>query len=525
MRGYLALILHAHLPFVRHPENAFHLEELWLFEALVECYLPLLERLDALAADAVPCRITFSVSPTLLAMLDDPLLRDRFVEHLDRTARLCAQERGRAEGAPALQSLVTMYTERYARLRALYMACDRDILSRFARHHAQGRVELICAAGTHAILPLMHTPQSQRAHIASAVSTFRARFGFSPRGMWLPECAFSPELAPILADLGVQYTILDHHGLMHADDLPLFAASAPITAPCGVSFFGRDQAASRIVWSATEGYPGDYFYREFYRDLGFDLPLDQLRPFIHPDGIRTHTGLKYYRVTGPTSDKALYDPAAASARALVHAQHFVEMRLAQLQGLPETPQPPVIVCPYDAELFGHWWFEGPQFIDHVLRMAATSELEPISLGDYLDRHPTHQQATPGLSSWGEDGYLAVWLDASNDWIYRHLHRAEERMVSLANLFPEARSVRLRALNQAARELMLAQSSDWAFIIHSGTSVGYAIQRLQAHLDHFNRLDAMLLSDRIDLPFLKGLEDRTASLFPDLDYHHFEGPLA
>ena len=527
-RGYLSLVLHAHLPFVRHPENSFHLEELWLFEALAECYLPLLGVLDRLEQDDVPGRITVSFSAPLIAMLDDELLRDRFTQHLERTLVLCERERERTAGQPAFEALAQMYQARYQALLERYTKTyRRDVLGRFAHHHANKRCELITAVGSHAILPLMQSERSQRAHILAARGEFVERFGFPPRGVWLPECAFAPGVDDLLAGAGIQYTIVDTHALQLASAAPVRGTFAPITAPGGTSFFARDPRSSKVVWSASEGYPGDFDYREFYRDVGFDLPMDYIRPFIHPDGIRIHTGLKYHRVTGPMDDKAPYIAERAVAKTREHARDFVQGRLAQVdeqaRARPNDP-PPLLVCPYDAELFGHWWFEGPLFLEAVLRELAAQggDLQAVSLGDYLDAHPVHQLAVPGFSSWGDGGYLSVWLDSGNDWLYRHLHRAESRMITLANHFPEARGYRRRALDLAARALMLAQASDWAFIIKTGTSVEYALQRVRAHLEQFNALDDMLVNDRLDEEAIDELSTRLRIL-SSIDYHLFEGP--
>jgi 1,4-alpha-glucan branching enzyme len=236
-----------------------------------------------------------------------------------------------------------------------------------------------------------------------------------------------------------------------------------------VAAFARDQESSSQVWSATEGYPGDPAYRDFYRDVGFDAPLEHVAPYVHPDGIRVHTGFKYHRVTGKVdlSQKHLYDPHAARERAAVHAGNFLHNRQLQTRHLAEyMDRPPHVVSPYDAELYGHWWFEGPQFLDFLFRKMHfdQDEIEAVTCSDVLTRYPANAVAEPATSSWGEGGYSSVWVDGTNDWIYQHQHRAEARMVALAQQHGEVSdNLVRRALNQMARELLLLQSSDWAFI--------------------------------------------------------------
>src|SRR5207302_10090601 len=190
-----------------------------------------------------------------------------------------------------------------------------------------------------------------------------------------------------------------------------------------------------------------------------------------------------------------------------------------LRGAFGEGPPPIVVSPYDAELYGHWWYEGPMFIDFLIRKAAYDQdvLQMLSPVDYLSMYPEQQLCQPPLSSWGAGGYAGVWLDESNDWIYRYLHKASERMIELARTHHDAASdTERRALNQAARELLLAQSSDWAFIMKTATAVKYACDRVKAHLARFRRLDRELSSGHIDSGWLAALESRD-NIFPEPDY--------
>jgi hypothetical protein len=179
---------------------------------------------------------------------------------------------------------------------------------------------------------------------------------------------------------------------------------------------------------------------------------------------------------------------------------------------------PVVVSPYDAELFGHWWYEGPQFIEQLMRKIATEQdvIRTITPSEYLSQYPRNQVARPSFSSWGYKGYCEVWLDDSNSWIYRHLYKAAERMIELAEAHPEASGLTLRALNQAARELLLAQSSDWAFIMKTNTTVEYATRRTKDHIRRFTRLYDMIQAKVIDEAWLRQIEARD-NIFPQIDY--------
>lgn len=256
-----------------------------------------------------------------------------------------------------------------------------------------------------------------------------------------------------------------------------------------VTVFGRDYETSHQVWSRTEGYPGDYNYREFYRDIGYDLDYDYVAPYLVA-GLRGDTGLKYYRITGKTDSKEPYNVANARLKVKEHAQDFLVNRHRQLGYWAERMEvKPIITAPYDAELFGHWWFEGPDWLAEVLRLAAEPEsaTRTITFSNYLQQYPPGQQVAFAHSSWGEGGYSRYWLNPKNDWVYPYYHRAEKVMGRLAETFKQPSPLQERALNQAARELMLAQSSDWPFILTSETVVDYARQRLHNHLTNFFKI--------------------------------------
>lgn len=519
--GYVCLILHAHLPFIRHPEHPWFLEERWLFEAINDCYLPLLDVLDGLAHDGVRTRLTLSLTPTLMAGLDDEHLRDRFAAHLRDLVELARKEEDRTRHSE-YHHLAQFYAHRFSRHLASYEGRGRDLVSAFARHQDEGRLEILASAATHAYLPLLGSEQAARAQVITGVEAYRRRLGRSPRGFWLPECGYRPGLDHFLAEAGVEYVILETHGVTHAVPRPRYGYLAPITMPAGVKAFGRDPESSKQVWSADEGYPGDPWYRDYYRDIGFDLDYDYVRPHLGPPGQRLCTGFKYHRITHRRSEhKELYQPHAAWERAVVHAGNFVFNRAKQVEWhRGHMDRLPFLVCPYDAELFGHWWFEGPWWLDQVVRMLQNHPvLEPATCGDYLDRYPKNQRCQPSLSSWGCRGYSEVWLEGSNDWLHRHLHVAARRMEELARHFERPSYLERRALNQAARELMLAQASDWAFILKTGTFPGYARRRFKGHIAGFLELYHGLKRGTLDEARVVTLENQTP-LLHHVDYQVF-----
>jgi 1,4-alpha-glucan branching enzyme len=522
--GYLNLVLHAHLPYVRHPEYDDFLEEDWLYEAITETYVPLLEVFDGLERDGVDWRVTMSVTPTLAAMLSDPLLQYRYVRHLDNLVALACKEIERTRWQPEFHHLALMYHARFTRAREVFVnQYGNNLLRGFRRFFETGKLELITCGATHGFLPLMEPVNrpAARAQVEIGCREFERHFGRRPQGIWLPECGYVPGVDELLRDAGLRYFFVDTHAIMFAEPRPKYGVYAPVICPrSGVAALARDTESSKQVWSAVEGYPGDYDYREFYRDVGWDLDYEYLKPHLHQTGIRSNLGIKYYKITGAGNHKEPYDPRVAMQKAADHAGNFMFNREKQVEWLAGSmDRPPLIVAPYDAELFGHWWFEGPDWINFLLRKMHWDQqtVKTITIPEYLDRHPKIQITQPTMSSWGYKGYAEVWLEGSNDWIYRHLHEGADRMVELAQQFPNPSSgLQRRALNQAARELLLAQSSDWAFIMKTGTMVEYACERTRVHVLNFNHLYEQIRRNDVDESWLNEIE-RRHNLFPDVDY--------
>jgi 1,4-alpha-glucan branching enzyme len=548
-RGYLLLVLHAHLPYVRHPEFDRFLEERWFFEAMTETYIPLVKFFDRLREEGVPFKLTLSVSPTLANMMEDPLLRQRCVRHLDLSLELARRELERTRNWPDVHFLAQMYCRLFEEARQTFVErCGTRLVQAFKEYAESGNLELITCAGTHGFLPLLNAePTAVRAQILTALSEHERIFGRKPSGMWLPECAFFPGLDEVLAAAGIRYFFVDAHALDHAEPKPLFGVSAPVWCPAGVAAFARHPMTSKLVWSSKCGYPADYNYREYYRDIGFDLEQEYLAPFQYAEGVRSNTGIKYHRITGPGPDKHLYNPDWACETVVKHARDFVSRcRDQAVRSRGGMPFPCVIASPYDAELFGHWWFEGPQWIYHVLRELAQGDQDVLTAGtsgDYLDEWPIQQKAMPAASSWGRHGYHDHWINSKTEWIWRPLHEAAVRMrraVQHSGGLPFSSNghahhpernghnghhghspapVHERVLRQAGRELLLAQSSDWPFIITNGTAEQYARRRLRDHMNRFHNLLNQLDRGHVDECRLEALEEMDA-LFPKLDYRVF-----
>jgi 1,4-alpha-glucan branching enzyme len=511
------LALHSHLPYVLNHGRWPHGSD-WITEAALDTYLPLLEQLRGLADENVSAPVTIGFTPVLANQLRHPT----FTAEMDQffTQRLLACEAAPASlqstGDASLLPLVEFWRQRLLRLQALWVAIDKDIIGAFTLLERRGRIEIIGSAATHGFLPLLARDESIRLQLALGFAEHRRIFGRDPVGCWLPECAYRPRgpwapwpgapaagvrrgIEEHLADAGFRYFFVDAHLAAAGQPLNLYGGrldeephvaagqERPISrspyqayrvshggGSGDVAVYVRDPKASSQVWSRSEGYPGDEWYLEFHK-------------------MRWPGGLKLWRVSAPGSDlgaKAPYDPEHASQRAAEHGRHFAWL-LGRIAAGGEVPRGGVVAAPFDTELYGHWWFEGPEFLAHLYReLDRTLAVRPVSGTRHLsDRGPGAAIRLPS-GSWGANGDFSMWIGEQTAWTWERLWALEGRFwdvapAALAN--PAAHLV----LEQAAREMLLAQSSDWQFIISTGHVVDYAERRFRGHCD-----DAELLVDAL-----------------------------
>ena len=510
------LALHSHLPYVLQHGRWPHGSD-WLCEAAVDTYLPLVEALDALAAEGVATAFTIGVTPILANQLAHPAFGTELAAFIAQRLGACdeAEASFSANGEEHLIPLAAYWRERHLRLRRLFERLDGDLVSALARHADAGRIELLSSAATHGFLPLLAREESIALQLAQGRAEHQRLFGRQPEGCWVPECAYRPRgrwqpdpAAPFQAErpgieehLGAQgykYFFVDAHlaeagqglglyreggrpdGVPMIDEDPIGGPGrrspyrtyqvSPRAGAEAVVVFVRDPTASRQVWSRHGGFPGDGSYLEFHK-------------------LRNPGGLKFWRVTDSSVDlggKLPYEPNTARARAWAHATHL-EWLLRREAGAPHAPDESVIVAPFDTELFGHWWFEGVDFLaDLYRRLGGKGDPRPRTASEHLALCPSESAIALAPGSWGANGDYSMWLNPVTRWTWIRLWALEERFWSLAPSAlgdPECEAV----LAQAARELLLLESSDWQFIISTGAAGDYASRRFQEHAQDLESL--------------------------------------
>ena len=504
------LALHSHLPYVLHHGRWPHGSD-WLCEAAVDTYLPLLEQLQALAASDTPAPVTIGFTPVLANQLASPAFAPELEGFFDQREAACQEAPASlaATGDNALLPLVDFWGSRLRRLRQLFHSLDRDIVAAFRRLQDAGRLEIIGSAATHGYLPLLARDESVRLQLAVGWREHRRLFGRDPVGCWLPECAYRPRVGTRpgieeqLAAAGFRYFFTDAHLARAGEPLgtygevPLGAerfdverpetpggtAARPVRSPYrayrvtpprakrSVAALVRDPQSSMQVWSRHRGYPGDEWYLEFHK-------------------IRWPGGLKLWRVTGPNVDlgaKRAYEPAPALGRVHEHARHFAHL----VAGIAGERRAEVVVAPFDTELFGHWWFEGVDFIAEVYReLPHHPAVRPATASQHLADHAPRVGVRLAEGSWGVNGDHTMWRNDRTAWTWPRLGALEGAFWTTARRVLASPAAR-PALAQAARELLLAQASDWQFMISTGAVPDYAERRFNQHCDDAERLLAAL----------------------------------
>jgi 1,4-alpha-glucan branching enzyme len=463
--GTFCLVLHTHLPWLAHA-GAWPVGEEWLHQAFTGSWRRVVATLEGLAADGHRDLLTLGVTPVVAAMLDDPYCLREIHTWAGNWQLRAAELAGRAD--PDLRTLATAEyraaSECLADLEARWLSGGSAVLRALS---ANGTVELLGGPATHPFQPLLD-PRVARLQLATGLDDARLRFGAAPAGIWAPECGYVPGLERLYAEQGVRYFCVDGPAL-HGD-----TGRARPVGETDVVCFGRDLSVTYRVWSPRDGYPGHGEYRDFHT-------------FDHASGFRPA------RVTSrrtPPDQKRPYDPALAADAVRRDARDFVDTVRRRLSVLSEVDgRPGLVVAAYDTELFGHWWHEGPAWLDQVLRLLPEAGVRVTTLGRALADH-TGEPVELDTSSWGSGKDTRVWDNPNVTDLVAGSDEVQKQLLSTVDIHSGSiHSGRSRdpVLDQLAREALLVTSSDWAFMVTKDSAAGYARDRARTHTERFYRL--------------------------------------
>ncbi len=522
--GFLTFTLHAHLPYVVNHGTWPHGME-WLHEAAAETYLPLLRVLARLEKDGIGLHCNLNLSPVLMEQLAHPVFIAEFPKYVTRKIVSAREDEafftqsGEAHYAETARFWVRFFQQALEDFEAL----GGSIIQGFKHFHQAGLIEIITCGATHGYMPLLGTDESVRAQVRTATATHKKHIGEHPKGIWAPECGYrpagmwsfpvpnadgTPTPAPYdrigveqaLSESSLDYFFVDTHLVEESERIPSpyellngavphdpkvlemthheyrslyqpYYVDGPYDKRYATTIFPRDPRTGLQVWSGDTGYPGDGNYVDFHKK-------------------RWPGGHRYWRVTGPKvdmGDKEPYYPHEAAEKVKSHASHFVHLVYEALKNGLHDAIPPILCSPFDAELFGHWWFEGPLWLEAVARTLHDYPIgiELISCSNYLRKYPRAGFIAMHEGSWGAEGTNQVWMNPETSWTYTHIYPAElyTRDVCSGNAWRET-ALGTRIVKQMCRELLLLESSDWQFLITTGAARDYAELRFLTHNDQF-----------------------------------------
>ncbi|CAD5243679.1 1,4-alpha-glucan branching protein [Thermococcus camini] len=519
MKGYFTFVLHTHLPYVRK-HGKWPFGEEWLYEAMSETYIPLLMEFERLRSSGVRFGLVINITPVLVEQLSDDYIKAEFEKYILRKIKTTEED---LKSGKYDERAVKASLDHFRKVYDHWRAINGDIIGKFREFQDSGYLEIITSAATHGYLPLLGRDETIMAQLANGVATYEKHFGKRPRGMWLPECAYRPAgewelpggrkikrpgIEKFLEEFGIEYFFVESNLIDEGPvtkgygEIPLYGGDKSTLRPywikgSHIAVFARNRETGHQVWSAHYGYPGDFWYREFHRKA-------------------PKSGGQYWRVTGKNVDlgeKEFYDPDKAMERVEEHARHFVSLVERLLSEFEERfGEKGIVVSPYDTELFGHWWFEGVKWLGRVLELMAERGIVTTTLSAFLDnyRGERHEIELPE-GSWGANADHSTWWNEETEWTWKHIYRAEERMVALASRYYGRDRTADRILEQLARELLILEASDWQFLITTGQAKEYAKRRVLIHSGDFQRLANELVryirTGEFDAELLGKLEER------------------
>jgi len=509
VNGTFCLVLHTHMPYVRR-NGTWPSGEDFLFQTWAGSYLRVVELLEDLAERGHREVLTLGMTPLVAHQLDDPYLLGEFHSWLGRCMLRAESQISRYDG-PRIREVKD--------LAGFHWVHHRNLLERFQERYLgagmgpalrrlseEGVIELLGGPASHPLLGRIREPAVLDCQLEVGLAEHASRYGTRPRGLWAPECHYRPASAdrPGLEEhfhrAGVGHFMVDAPTLTAAGGAaatfqPVLVGDSDVVA------FGRDTEATRLVWSAEAGYPGNDWYRDF--------------------GCIDEFGFKSFRVSGRNvspSDKRVYEPAAGEVHARSDARAFAAAICRRLEEYSrESGCAGLMVAGYDTELFGHWWFEGPAFLDEVFGALGEAGVRVTTLERALDEHPPRRRLRLPAGTWGLGGDERSWIAPETEEMWSQLAWTETEMLALVQRTATWRGSDRLIVDQLAREQFLLASSDWPFMVLQGQNPGYARERFRSHLHHFEELrQAILSGPSIEAHALAAEHFERNNAFPALD---------
>jgi 1,4-alpha-glucan branching enzyme len=520
----IVLVIVGHQGYVRHvtDEKAYDPENDILFESISNTYLPLLNIFKSLDADKVSFKVGLVLSPPLCSLLDDPTIQQQYIEWLNRRIALGEEEVKRCAKTEYAESANACLVQAQKDKIDFTEVYDQKLLPLFAEYAAKGYVELIATAGTYAFLPHYNDMvEILNAQIETGLYAHRHFFGSAPEGFWLPYMGYTNGLEKILRAYGISYTVLDTHGFLFSETAPKGGIFSPVRCANSLVLFARDNETPGDI-SDTDGYMNNPVYKDQTRDVGFDLSAAELKSFLPSGCARVPTGYSYWANGSDRSEnRPVYDPAKAKAQAAEDAKSFLAAKAEKLEkaSVLLKGKDVSLVCTIPACVLGQDWAEGILWLEQVFRRNDKNKMTFAKCGELMQNQFELPKVEPFPSAASGTGYGEDLLDSTNGWMLRYVRKMSERMVDLAGRFPDDTGLKARLLNLGAKELMLAQSGEWAKMLHENRFSEYVTKRFRDSISAFTAVFDSLGSNTVSTEWLTNLEHEH-TIFPWMNYRIF-----
>src|SRR5574344_2659885 len=501
-----------------------------LFSAVSDTYIPLLNMLSQLESESIPVKMGVVLSPALCTLLDDPQVQNQFIDWVDRRIALGKAEVVRCQKNKELLAQAQTCLDKAQKDKIDFTEVyGQKLLEKFRYFASKDMIALIPTAAAYAFLPqYADLTEVLNAQVETGLYAHRHFFGDAGEGFWLPYMGWAKGLDKVLRSYGVNYTILENHGLLFAENPPETGIFAPVRSNNSLALFGRDYDSSEEA-AEPDRFCKNSIYRLQQRDIGFDLEKEALAPFAGKSKVRVQTGYKYY-ANGDgdeedeiaAGDAPLYDRHAALEQVKKDALEFYTAKAEKLAKASELlhGQDVSVVCAVHADLLGQTWFEGIDWLEQLFRIAAEKKDAEFTLcRDLLQNQFTLQKVEPYPSAASGTGYGEDLLDSSNGWMLRYTRKACERIIDLTDRFPSDTGLKARLLNLGAKELLLAQSGEWPKMIHEGRIPDYVNDMFRKNIISFTTVFDSLGSNTVSTEWLTEIE-KEHDIFPWMNYRVF-----
>lgn len=486
MDNKLFIFLHSHLPFSLN-KGRWPFGEEWLFEISLSTYLPLLKIFFELKEMNINFHLNIGLTPVLMDQLKSQYFVEKFLEYIEIKEKRGKNDYERYKNDLKIKLTLDHYMIELYELKNLFIKINYDIVDAFKKFQDEGYLEIGTSAITHAYLPLLKYDFSRELQIKNGVKVYKKYINKEPNIIWLPECAYKPGIEKILKEANIKFFILNYHSLIEESEDVLIYGKGELKVNLKDKFstfflyktdYGpyallRNPDTSERVWSRDYGYPGDGDYREFHKKS-------------------ERSGFQYWKITDknlPLDKKDYYDYKKAIEKSKIHAidfnnnleKLFIDFNNKyNLNGL--------IVAAYDTELFGHWWYEGVNFIKELLILSNSSKVYKTSNTENLSKIVPTKKGKFIESSWGLGGFHYTWYNSNTIWMWEKIHEVEDKFMKISD------NIDKKKLNALLKEKFLLESSDFPFLVTTSTAKDYAISRFNEHYNKF----IMLLKNKINI---------------------------